>query len=177
MTDITLAGAAIADIASEVPEDDLLALVCRIASTAAELLEEMLPHDYEPYWGRLDVLLEEVVTRAAAGELTIGVYSSVSGSAGGNDDWHRYTWKELARSADEKRAALGAWQTICQDLDRCEHGRHEDDVCDGCGGYSKGNPLLGENRAIGFSLDGIPIAVPPRARKGDPNEWGRRRGR
>lgn len=37
---------------------------------------------------------------------------------------------------------LRAMATIVSDLDRCEHGRHEGDVCSSCGGPSKGNPCV-----------------------------------
>jgi hypothetical protein len=168
-----LAGAAIADIEAEVPSDDMLALVCRVAAAGAALLEEMLPHDYEPFYGRLEELLKQVVTRTEAGDVTVGVYSGTSVSGGGQP-WRRLTWKELFLETQEKLVAVGRWQTICADLDRCEHGRHEGDVCDGCGGPSKGNPFLGENRAIGFGLDGVPIWVPPRGPKNDATTWYRR---
>ena len=55
----------------------------------------------------------------------------------------------------------GAWMP--SDLDRCEHGRHEGDVCTfpngGCGGVSHGNPHMDEHRVIGYMLDGRPIIV------------------
>lgn len=83
-----------------------------------------------------------------------------------------------------------AWHQLVLDLDRCEHGRHEGDVCGSCGGPSKGNPLWAFNdgeydgdglgtwdrlldrfgvrgdcipdRLIGFGLDGVPICIPER---------------
>jgi len=103
-------------------------------------------------------------------------------------DGVRQTWRQLAASRDERISRLSYWSVICQDLDRCEHGRHEGDVCDGCGGASHGNPALETEvvdfrcddftvpRQIGFTIDGAPIVVPDRAHKSDPAEWHAERG-
>lgn len=39
---------------------------------------------------------------------------------------------------------------LVADLDRCEHGRHEGDVCSGCGGPSHGG-VLDEGVLVGSS--------------------------
>jgi hypothetical protein len=70
--------------------------------------------------------------------------------------------KTRIEQAERERNRLAG---ILADLDRCEHGRHEGDDCTftgGCGGPSKGNPLMREDRTIGFGLDGHPITVPLR---------------
>lgn len=57
---------------------------------------------------------------------------------------------------------------VLSDLDRCEHGRHSrigtagadygPDVCNGCGGGSKGNPLW-PHGIVGYELGGHPITL------------------
>ncbi len=73
------------------------------------------------------------------------------------------------------------WRSLMLDLDRCEHGRHEGDVCFGCGGPSLGNPLMGSQdgraayevvpRQIGFTISGTPIVVPERGEMHLPDAW------
>lgn len=60
---------------------------------------------------------------------------------------------------------------ILTDLDRCQHGRHHGDECNGCGGPSKGNPHLRTGAAIGYGLRGDPIVMPDRDDKHDPKAW------
>jgi hypothetical protein len=60
---------------------------------------------------------------------------------------------------------------ILADLDRCQHGRHAADRCDGCGGQSSGNPLLPPGQHIGHGLRGDPIYVPPTADRWKPEAW------
>lgn len=63
---------------------------------------------------------------------------------------------------------------VLADLDRCEHGRHEGDVCSGCGGPSKGNPIMGGvgvDRQIGYDISGNPICVPDGRRTYEPDAW------
>lgn len=95
--------------------------------------------------------------------------STTSVSEGGV--WRRLTWKEIALDAQEKVTALGRWQALCMDLDRCEHGRHEGDICDGCGGPSHGNYDIDDEKAIGHDIGGNVIRVPPRGPKNDPADW------
>jgi len=45
-------------------------------------------------------------------------------------------------------------------LDRCVHGRHSQDKCNGCYGQSTGNLLLPAGTRIGTDLRGSPIVVP-----------------
>ncbi|MFI6986076.1 hypothetical protein ACIBSV_46990 [Embleya sp. NPDC050154] len=65
---------------------------------------------------------------------------------------------------------------VLTDLDRCEHGRHEDDVCGSCGGTSHGNPHAAAGDVIGYGLGGDLIVRPRRDMKHDPKAWRRRRG-
>jgi hypothetical protein len=84
----------------------------------------------------------------------------------------RLTWRELAEHTAQLGEQYRDWAIICADLDRCEHGRHEGDACFGCGGTSKGNPLLLGTRQIGFTMDGHKIVVPHRdGGKSDPANW------
>lgn len=92
------------------------------------------------------------------------------------------TWKERARELQQLLDRDRRLADILGDLDRCEHGRHEGDPCDGCAGPSLGNPAAfgpvvakasgHPERTIGFTGDGLPIVVPtdPRRRR-DPDAW------
>lgn len=56
------------------------------------------------------------------------------------------TWKERAEKLEAEVQRLRPWANLVADLDRCEHGRHEGDVCSGvhplgCNGPSRGNPI------------------------------------
>ncbi|HUR18866.1 MAG TPA: hypothetical protein VMZ51_08035 [Acidimicrobiales bacterium] len=77
--------------------------------------------------------------------------------------WHS---EKLRRRSDDLVAVL-------RDLDRCEHGRHEGDVCggeSGCNGPSKGNPIA-QDRVIGFGLSRGPIRIPERGKGYDAADW------
>lgn len=89
---------------------------------------------------------------------------------------------ERARRAEGLAAVLA-------DLNRCEHGRHEGDVCSGCGGPSRGNPIpelaaaaarrLADNprvpavalRQIGYDIRAEPITIPERTEAHEPDPW------
>jgi hypothetical protein len=105
----------------------------------------------------------------------------------------RQTWRWLYEQEHAYRIAESFMAGIARDLDRCEHGRHEGDVCSSCGGPSKGNPLWDVDsvrlidrfaesattstvpgRLIGFGLDGVPICVPERGADRSPESWYRR---
>lgn len=75
-------------------------------------------------------------------------------------------WKSThdPRPAQERVTRLAG---ILQDLDRCEHGRHEGDDCFECGGPSVGNRVPEDDRIIGFDISGRAIFIP---RRGE--EWG-----
>ena len=63
---------------------------------------------------------------------------------------------------------------LASDLDRCEHGRHEGDVCgglSGCNGPSHGNPHMGPDRTIGYTLGARPYRVPVDRDGGDYAAW------
>lgn len=98
--------------------------------------------------------------------------------------YRRLTWREVAEGLEGDLSTASSYRTLLFDLDRCEHGRHEGDVCggeSGCNGPSKGNPMIdGEGRAwrlwrrfidkgepipdrlMGFTMDGAPIVYPLR---------------
>lgn len=98
--------------------------------------------------------------------------------------------RDLAQPGDERARKLAA---ILSDLDRCEHGRHEGDDCNGCGGPSTGNPLTPwvdghyytpsadgttkghvrevTARQIGYTMSGRPIVVPSGHATTDPGAW------
>jgi hypothetical protein len=66
------------------------------------------------------------------------------------------------RPAEERMTYLAG---ILTDLDRCEHGRHEGDDCNQCGGPSTGNPIPEDDRIIGYDISGRSIVVPKRGEK------------
>lgn len=84
----------------------------------------------------------------------------------------RLTWREAFEKIDAERKRYLAMAQTLIDLDRCEHGRHEGDVCQCPGGVSRGNPILNaagrpplaqwEPRRIGTGVHGKPIFVPTR---------------
>lgn len=97
------------------------------------------------------------------------------------------TWQEAANHYREAADTARRYQSILFDLDRCEHGRHEGDVCSSCGGPSLGNPQLDRTRivkgvstllpkrCIGFDLSARPIVVPMRDDPHTPEAWIARR--
>ncbi|MEU8902150.1 hypothetical protein [Streptomyces mirabilis] len=61
---------------------------------------------------------------------------------------------------------------ILADLDRCEHGRHTADSCDGCPqGHSAGNPHLTVGQQIGYGVRGDGIYVPHPDDRWVPEAW------
>ncbi len=100
-------------------------------------------------------------------------YSNVQAWDPEDGVYYRLSWKALAGQLDDKVRELSKWATIASDLDRCEHGRHEGDVCSGtsgCNGPSVGNRLIGHG-PIGHTISGTHIFSPPRERRHDPDEW------
>jgi len=87
----------------------------------------------------------------------------------------RLTWHEAAGYWEKSARDAARLASILSDLDRCEHGRHEGDVCGGergCNGPSHGNPLThGPFRQIGYDLSGRPVVVPDRGSLQDPEAW------
>jgi hypothetical protein len=66
---------------------------------------------------------------------------------------------------------------ILSDLDRCEHGRHEGDICSGtrgCNGPSRGDPIIRTGDIMGFTMYGQSIVMPPREKRYDPEAWTRK---
>jgi hypothetical protein len=63
---------------------------------------------------------------------------------------------------------------VLADLDRCEHGRHTADSCDGCPqGRSAGNPHLTIGQQIGYGMRGDGIYVPHPEDRWVPEAWRR----
>lgn len=61
---------------------------------------------------------------------------------------------------------------VLADLDRCEHGRHTADSCDGCPqGRSAGNPHLVVGQQIGYGMRGDGIFVPRPDDRWVPEAW------
>lgn len=61
---------------------------------------------------------------------------------------------------------------VFRDLDRCQHGRHAQDPCDGPDHVEGGgNPHLRPGQRIGYSVRAEPIYVPQWADKHDPAAW------
>ena len=89
---------------------------------------------------------------------------------------HRLTWREAAEHLEGQRVRLQALAQVLSDLDRCEHGRHQQDDCSGCGGPSKGNPHAPAGTIIGYGLGGEVIVQPLRERRSDPKAWYPTRG-
>lgn len=78
------------------------------------------------------------------------------------------------RKAQDRATRLAG---MLQDLDRCEHGRHEGDNCNGCdGGVSTGNPVPESDRIIGFDISGRAIWVPRRGEEWEYEHERERRG-
>ncbi len=88
---------------------------------------------------------------------------------------HRLSYVE--RLADAERRASDASQlaAILTDLDRCEHGRHEGDICSGvsgCNGPSHGNPIAAQHgRQVGYNISRESVRVPDRWKLNDPEAW------
>lgn len=83
----------------------------------------------------------------------------------------RQTWRQLYEHENERATCLNRWAVMVSDLDRCEHGRHEVDVCSSCGGPSVGNPLLPEGTVLGHNIDGTPYVVPSRSFRSRIDVW------
>lgn len=63
------------------------------------------------------------------------------------------------RPAEQRMTHLAG---MLMDLDRCEHGRHEGDACNQCGGPSVGNRVPQDDRILGFDISGRAIFIPDR---------------
>jgi len=95
--------------------------------------------------------------------------SEMSGTSIGGK---RLTWRELAEWQQEKIAHLSKFQSIVFDLDRNESGRHEGDVDSyDPTGTSQGNPFISTGSTFGYTFSRIPIVMPPRERRHDPDAW------
>lgn len=82
---------------------------------------------------------------------------------------------ERLAAAERRASDTGQLAAILTDLNRCEHGRHEGDICSGvsgCNGPSHGNPIAARNgRQIGYNISGRPLCIPDRWKLNDPEAW------
>lgn len=89
-----------------------------------------------------------------------------------DDGWRELTWMEYAKELEIELLRAARFTNICMDLDRCEHGRHEGDVCSGCGGNSHGNPWRPKaGQRLGYTIDRKEIIIPGRENKHEPAQW------
>lgn len=76
----------------------------------------------------------------------------------------RLTWRELCDHLRGRLHKVEAIASIVSDLDRCPHGRHEQDDCSYCRSEgherNQGNPYLRPGTRIGTDLGGHPIVHP-----------------
>ena len=75
---------------------------------------------------------------------------------------HRLTWRERFDREQQEKWEQQKWGVLVNDLDRCQHGRHEGNVCSSCGGPSIGNPQMQPGTVIGHTMSAVPITVPLR---------------
>jgi hypothetical protein len=79
---------------------------------------------------------------------------------------------EFYVEADARQQAdRDALLTMVADLDRCEHGRHEGDVCGSCGGPSHGNPFLESGSPLGYDIAGRPYIITASRSKMHAEDW------
>lgn len=98
------------------------------------------------------------------------LHAKVTATIAGIEHALARTKQDNAAEPDGRRAQEMA--RVLADLDRCVHGRHEDDGCVGCpSGVSSGNPHLKPGTVIGYGLHGSEIVMPDRDAKHDPNAW------
>lgn len=80
-------------------------------------------------------------------------------------DMGRATWKELYDQALPEIERSRQLVRMISDLDRCPHGRHEQDECFDCQyeypgvEYNIGNPLFDDQSLIGFDISGNRITL------------------
>lgn len=93
-----------------------------------------------------------------------GTSDAVVGTSGMTVDGKRLTWPDAFARMVERFRQAEQLAVLLEDLDRCEHGRHEGNDCSGCGGPSHGNPLSGgpdvPDRTLGYTLAGRLIVYP-----------------
>lgn len=80
---------------------------------------------------------------------------------------------EQLRKVQAEARTLQGLSRVLSDLDRCEHGRHEGDVCggaSGCNGPSHGNQFVTDRR-IGTGLGRQPIRIPLRGKGYVAEDW------
>lgn len=87
------------------------------------------------YDARNDSRTMEDAAADAAAQLSELIFSGVSQGE------RRITWKELYETLDARSRGI---LKFVDDLDRCQHGRHERDNCFGCNGPALGNTWIQE---------------------------------
>ena len=86
------------------------------------------------------------------------------------------SWMEAADTpvlvGQAELSRLRQFAMLVSDLDRNANGRHEGDVDSGDPtGTSRGNPSMPTGALIGHTIDRMPIVVPPRTKRHDPDAW------
>ena len=83
---------------------------------------------------------------------------------------------ELRAEIKKLRMAVGGWEALTDDLDRCPHGRHQIDPCFSCPSTGNtGNPHLKEGDVIGYTVHAKPITVPSQEDRHLAGKWRPRR--
>lgn len=64
------------------------------------------------------------------------------------------------------------YQDLILSLDRCEHGRHEGEMCFDCPNQvSVGNEIIPAGTVIGHWVRGVPIVVPEKNKRYSAKAW------
>lgn len=79
--------------------------------------------------------------------------------------------KAAEQKIEEQRRELDSWHGLVYNLDRCIHGRHQADLCYGCGAQNQGNPHITTGQVIGYTVHGHRITVPPEEERMNPRAW------
>lgn len=85
----------------------------------------------------------------------------------------RLTWRELVEQQRAEIGRLNGFARIVGDLDRNEHGRHEDDIdASDPSGISQGNPHIRPGEIFGYGIGGSRVyRMPPRGQRHEPTAW------
>ena len=90
-------------------------------------------------------------------------------------EYRRLTWREMVRMTRDRLDGAERIVSVVSDLDRCPHGRHEQDDCSMCQAEghdrNQGNPYLTPGTRVGTDLSGDPIVYPGPNADRDPGAW------
>jgi hypothetical protein len=99
------------------------------------------------------------------------LHAKVAASIAGIDHALQRSQPTMTATAPQHSDANCPWIALLADLDRCEHSRHQGDVCGSCDGASRGNPHMQPGDVIGYSLRHGEIVMPDRENKHDISAW------